>query len=102
MSMCSIAATAHGHNAQRRDAFLCNVQVIMTQLPAMDQDTLRCLEEEESRLALELEGLQLQYAALHQNTCLMEKQLETQQVLLHALTGRRQVTAQAYVTGPLQ
>lgn len=65
----------------------------------MDQDTLRRLEEEESELSREVEGLELHYGALHQNTCLMEKRLETQQALLHALTGHRLVRPWECVTG---
>jgi hypothetical protein len=60
---------------------------------------LQDLEEEEASLAVELEALELEFAALHQNTSFMEQQLETQQVLLYALTGRRQVRRLGHVTG---
>jgi hypothetical protein len=63
------------------------------------QASLQDLEGEEADLSTELATLQLEYTALHQNTSLMEQQLETQQVLLHALTGHRQVRPQGSVTG---
>jgi hypothetical protein len=65
----------------------------------MAEVTLQALEEEERSLAVGLEALELEYAALHQNTTFMEQQLETQQVLLYALTGHRQVRPSRHVTG---
>jgi hypothetical protein len=59
--------------------------------PPPPQANLQDLEDEEASLDEELASLKLEFAALHQNTSFMEQQLETQQVLMYALTGRRQV-----------